>query len=44
MERLGLGQGEPAEEWTLMFFGGKLNLFAKFPERGGIYIEGQAGR
>jgi len=43
MERLGLGQGEPSEQWTLMFFGGKLNLLAKFPEGEEIYIEGQAG-
>ena len=43
LERLGLGQGEPPEQWTLVFFGGKLNLLAKFPESGEIYIEGQAG-
>ena len=43
IERLGLGQGEPPEQWTLTFFGGKVNLLAKFPERGEVFIEGQTG-
>jgi len=43
LERLGLGQGEPPERWTLIFFGGKLNLVAKFPGSEEVYIEGQAG-
>ena len=45
IERLGIGQGEPPERWTLTFFGGKVYLQARFPESDvdEIYIEGQAG-
>ena len=43
IERLELGQGEPAERWTLMFFGEKLSLLAQFPEGQEIFIEGQEG-
>ncbi|MBV9732192.1 MAG: serine hydrolase [Verrucomicrobia bacterium] len=43
MECLVLGQGQPPQEWTLMFSGGKLNVFAKSPESGEISIQGQAG-
>jgi hypothetical protein len=43
MERLVLELGEPPEEWTLMFSGGKLSLSAKFLEREEIFIQGQAG-
>ena len=43
IRRLELGQGEPAERWTLMFFGEKLTLLAQFPEGQEILIEGQAG-
>jgi CubicO group peptidase (beta-lactamase class C family) len=43
LERLELGQGEPPEQWTLMFFGEKLSLLAQFPEGNEIFIEGQAG-
>jgi CubicO group peptidase (beta-lactamase class C family) len=43
LERLHLGQGEPAERWTLTFVGEKLSLLAQFPEGPEILIEGQAG-
>jgi len=43
IRRLELGQGEPAERWTLMFFGEKLTLLAQFPEAPEILIEGQTG-
>jgi hypothetical protein len=43
LERLDLGQGEPPERWTLMFFGEKLNVVAEFPESDRILIQGQAG-
>jgi CubicO group peptidase (beta-lactamase class C family) len=43
IERLELGQGEPAERWTLMFFGDNLSLLAQFPGAEDIFIEGQAG-
>ena len=43
IRRLELGQGEPAERWTLMFFGDKLSLLAQFPEDPEIVIEGQTG-
>jgi CubicO group peptidase (beta-lactamase class C family) len=43
IERLELGEGEPAERWTLMFFGEKLSLLAQFPEAQEIFIEGQDG-
>jgi hypothetical protein len=43
IERLELGQGEPPERWTLMFFGEKLNLLAQFPGAQDIFIEGEAG-
>jgi CubicO group peptidase (beta-lactamase class C family) len=41
VERLAVGQGEPPEKWTLMFFGEKLNVLAKLPEAGEISIQGQ---
>jgi CubicO group peptidase (beta-lactamase class C family) len=43
IERLELGQGEPAERWTLMFFGETLTLLAQFPGDKEFLIEGQAG-
>ena len=43
IERLELGQGEPAERWTLMFFGDNLSLLAQFPEGQDIFIEAQRG-
>jgi len=43
IRRLELGQGEPAERWTLMFFGEKLTLLAQFPDDPEILIEGQTG-
>ena len=43
VERLVLGQGQPPEEWTLIFSEGKLNLSAKFGENQEISIQGQTG-
>jgi CubicO group peptidase (beta-lactamase class C family) len=43
INRLELGQGEPAERWTLMFFGEKLTLLAQFPDDSEVLIEGQTG-
>jgi hypothetical protein len=43
IERLELGQGEPPERWTLMFFGEKLSLLAQFSEAQDIFIEGENG-
>ena len=43
IERLELGQGEPAERWTLMFFGDNLSLLAQLPEGQDIFIEAQKG-
>jgi CubicO group peptidase (beta-lactamase class C family) len=43
IKRLEVGQGEPPEEWTLRFSGGKLNLSVKFSESEEISIQGQAG-
>jgi hypothetical protein len=43
MERLVLGLGEPPEQWTLSFFGTRVNLLARFPEGQETFIEGEAG-
>ena len=43
IERLCLGEGEPPEQWTLSFFGTRVNLLARFPEGQETFIEGEAG-
>ncbi|MGA8660257.1 MAG: serine hydrolase [Chthoniobacterales bacterium] len=43
IERLVLGLGEPAERWTLTFFGEKLNVLGKLAEGREILIEGEMG-
>jgi hypothetical protein len=43
IDRLVLGQAEPAERWTLTFDEEKLNVRAKINERPEISIDGEAG-
>ena len=43
IERLVLGLGEPAERWTLTFFGEKLNVLGKLAEGREILVEGEMG-
>jgi CubicO group peptidase (beta-lactamase class C family) len=43
IDRLVLGQGEPPEQWTLMFFGEKLKVLGKLAEGREILIEGETG-
>jgi hypothetical protein len=41
--RLVLGQGQPAERWTLTFDGEKLNVRAKIGEQPEISIDSEGG-
>jgi hypothetical protein len=43
IDRLVLGQGEPAERWTLTFDGEKLNVRAKLGERPEVSIDSETG-
>ena len=44
VERLILGQGRPAERWTLTFDGEKLNVRAKLGDGDEITMDGEAGQ
>ena len=41
---LGLGLGQPPEQWTLAFFGEKVNVLVKLPEGSEALIDGETGR
>jgi hypothetical protein len=43
IDRLILGQGEPAERWTLTFDGEKLNVRARLGEEPEISVDGETG-
>ena len=43
VDRLMLGQGQPAERWTLTFDGAKLNVRVKIGEQPEISIDSEAG-
>jgi hypothetical protein len=43
IDLLALGLGQPPEQWTLAFFGKKLNVFVKFPEGNEALIDGETG-
>jgi CubicO group peptidase (beta-lactamase class C family) len=40
---LGLGLGQPPEQWTLAFFGEKVNVLVKLPEGREALIDGETG-
>jgi hypothetical protein len=44
IDRLLVGQGQPPEQWTLTFFGEKLNVLARLGEGRQILIDGETGR
>ena len=43
IDRLVVGQGQPPEQWTLTFFGEKLNVLVNLAEGRQILIDGEAG-
>jgi hypothetical protein len=43
IDLLGLGLGQPPEQWTLAFFGEKVNVLVKLPEGSEAPIDGVTG-